>query len=67
MPNREKTERISYSVNEAIEATSLGRTSIYELIKSGALKAIRVRGRTVIPAHSLRQLVGGDTTLNTSE
>lgn len=60
MPGKHHSERLAYSINEAIELTSLGRTSIYELIKDGKLKAVRVGGRTVIPAHCLRQLVGAE-------
>lgn len=58
MSNNNSAQRLAYSVNEASEATSLGRTSIYGLINSGALKAVKVGGRTVIPACSLHQLVG---------
>jgi excisionase family DNA binding protein len=52
-------EKLAFSINEACAASSLGRTSIYSLIAAGRLKAVRVGGRTVIPANSLRALVEG--------
>lgn len=59
---REKQEaaKLSYSIKEACKATSLGRTSIYNHIATGRLRAVRVGGRTVIPADSLRALIDGN-------
>lgn len=52
--------KLAYSINEACAATSLGRTSIYAYIASGRLRAVRVGGRTVIPADSLEALIAGE-------
>jgi excisionase family DNA binding protein len=52
-----RTPKLAYSIREACEASSLGRTTIYALIGEGKLKAVRVGGRTVIPAESLNALV----------
>jgi excisionase family DNA binding protein len=52
--------KLAYSIREACSASSLGRTSIYSHIAAGRLKAIRVGGRTLIPADSLHALVGGE-------
>lgn len=54
------THPLAYSIKEACAASSLGRTSIYSHISAGRLRAIRVGGRTVIPADSLRALLSGD-------
>lgn len=54
------TPKLGFSIKEACEATSLGRTSIYNHIASGRLRAVRIGGRTVIPADSLRALIDGD-------
>lgn len=54
------TSPLAYSIKEACAASSLGRTSIYAHIAAGRLRAIRVGGRTVIPADSLRALLSGD-------
>lgn len=52
--------KIAYSVNEACRASSLGRTTLYSHIAAGRLKAVRIGGRTVIPADSLRALIAGE-------
>ena len=60
--NTKATEppKIAYSINEACRASSLGRTTIYAHIAANRLKAIRIGGRTVIPAESLRALLTGE-------
>ena len=57
--NREPTQfpKVSYSIREACAATSLGRTTVYAHIAAGRLQAVRVGGRTLIPAESLRGLL----------
>lgn len=51
--------KVAYSIKEACAASSLGRTTIYGHIAAGRLRVTRIGGRTVIPAESLRALVGG--------
>jgi len=53
----EHVQKLAYSIREACKASSLGRTTIYALIGQGRLQAVRVGGRTVIPAESLRNLL----------
>ena len=53
-------DKLAYSIKEACAASSLGRTSIYAAIAAGSLKAIRVGGRTLIPAESLHALLSGE-------
>lgn len=52
--------KIAYSIKEACKATSLGRTTIYGHIAANRLRAVRVSGRTLIPAASLRALIEGE-------
>ena len=52
--------KIGYSIREACQASSLGRTTIYAHIAAGRLRATRVGGRTIIPADALRALVAGE-------
>ena len=40
--------KISYRIDEAVKASGLGRTLIYELIASGALQSFKVCGRRLI-------------------
>jgi excisionase family DNA binding protein len=51
---------LAYSVKEACLVSSLGRTTIYAHISAKRLKAVRVGGRTVIPADSLHALIAGE-------
>ena len=52
--------KIGYSIREAVAATSLGRTTIYSHISAGRLRAVRVGGRTIIPAEALHALIAGE-------
>jgi len=54
------TQKLGYSVKEACHATSLGRSTIWNYIKNGRLRATRVGGRTIIPADSLHSLIAGE-------
>ena len=51
--------KLAFSIREACAASSLGKTTLYTHINSGRLKAIRVGGRTLIPAESLHALLSG--------
>jgi len=53
-------EKIAYSIKEACRASSLGRTTLYAHISAHRLKAVRVGGRTLIPADSLHALIAGE-------
>ena len=51
------TNKISYSIAEACEALSLGRTTVYSLIKLGRLRVVRIGNRTLVPVDALRSLL----------
>ena len=53
-------DKIGYSIREACQASSLGRTTLYSHISTGRLRVVRVGGRTIIPAESLHALIAGD-------
>ncbi len=50
-------EPIAVSVNDAAKALSLGRTSIYALIKEGRLESLKLGRRTLIKTASIRALI----------
>lgn len=52
--------KLSYSIREACEATSIGRTSMFAHIAAGRLRVVRIGGRTIIPAEALHALISGD-------
>ena len=45
------------SINEAAKTLSLGRTSIYALIKQGKLETVKLGRRTAVKVESIRRLV----------
>lgn len=61
MPEFYEPPKLAFSIREACAASSLGKTTLYSHISAGRLKAVRVGGRTVIPADSLRGLIAGET------
>ena len=42
------TDKISYTVNEALAASGIGRTKLYDLIRIGELKPAKIGTRTLI-------------------
>ena len=58
--SRTALEPLAYSINEACQVSSLGRTRIYQLISEGRLVSRKIGKRTLIPAHSLRALIEGE-------
>lgn len=48
---------LAYSIPEACAAASIGRSALYEEIKSGRLRAVKSGRRTLITADSLRSWV----------
>jgi excisionase family DNA binding protein len=56
-PERTFPAKLAYRIDEVVKASGLGRTSIYELIKEGRLQSLKVGGRRLVVADSLRQLL----------
>ena len=50
---------LTLSIKETQQASSLGRTKIYELIKHGCLKAYKIGKRTVILRSDLEGYLNG--------
>ena len=46
--HRQPFDKLSYTIAEACSATGLGRTSVYALIASGKLSAVKAAGRRLI-------------------
>jgi excisionase family DNA binding protein len=52
-------EKLAYSVEEAIEVTTVGRSKLYELMATGQLESVQVGRRRLIPAEALRRFMDG--------
>jgi excisionase family DNA binding protein len=49
-------DRVLCSINEAAEATGTSRSKIYEWLRTGTLRAVRLDGRTKVVVASLLEL-----------
>ena len=56
---KQNPPKIAYSIKEACQASSLGKTTIYHHIAEKRLKVVRVGGRTLIPTESLHAFING--------
>lgn len=61
-PNPAAAGKLAYRVDEACAALGIGRSSIYQLVKSGKLKLIKIAGRSLIPRSELERLIKIDDT-----
>lgn len=48
---------VLYNVDEAAEALRLSRVVLYELIRSGQLRTVKVGRRRLVPVEALSELV----------
>lgn len=60
--NTEKSEvdKLGYSIRQACQVSSLGRSTLYGHIAAGRLRVTRIGGRTIVPADALRALINGE-------
>jgi excisionase family DNA binding protein len=49
-------EPLAISINETARALSIGRSSVYALLKAGKLDAIKIGRRTVLTTESIKRL-----------
>lgn len=53
------TARLTYSIPEAAHALGISRSTIYALIRDGALQPVKLGTRTLIPAAGIDRLLNG--------
>lgn len=60
MPAAQQTSTapLGHSIEEAARIAGVGRTTIYELAKEKRLEIVKLRGRSLVTAKSLRKLFG---------
>ena len=51
------SNKLAYTVAEAVRVSNVGRSTLYELIRDGRLEARKLGSKTLIPAASLRALL----------
>jgi excisionase family DNA binding protein len=52
------TTKVAYTIAEVCAMASIGRTTVYQSIKEGQLRAIKLGRRTLILAEDLRKWLG---------
>jgi excisionase family DNA binding protein len=52
-------ERIALRIRDASIVSGLSRSTLYELLKAGKLRAVKIGGRRLILRDSLEALLGG--------
>ena len=53
------TNKIAYTIVEVCALASVGRTTVYQCINEGTLKAVKLGRRTLILAEDLRDWLSG--------
>jgi excisionase family DNA binding protein len=51
------SDKIAYTINEAVAVSGLGRTTIYDLFKRGELPRVKVGARTLIRRRDLEAMI----------
>jgi excisionase family DNA binding protein len=59
--------KLSYGVAEAVQATGVGRSTLYAAMAAGKLRAIKLGSRTIILADELRRFLGELPSANARE
>ena len=49
--------KLAYSPAEAAQALGIGRSTIFDLMKNGQLRRVKIGAKTVIPRSSLEALL----------
>jgi excisionase family DNA binding protein len=57
IPNIPTQEKITLRINETVAVSGLSRSTIYELLKAGKLRAVKIGGRRLILRESLQALL----------
>lgn len=50
-------DKLTYAINEAVDALGVGKTTLYKALAAGRLSAVKLGSRTLIPADALRQWI----------
>jgi excisionase family DNA binding protein len=51
------SEKLAYTIPEAVAVSGLGRTTIYELIKDGELPVVKVGARSLVRRQDLEAML----------
>jgi excisionase family DNA binding protein len=57
IPNIPTQEKIALRINETVAVSGLSRSTIYELLRAGKLRAVKIGGRRLILREDLQALL----------
>lgn len=60
------TDKLAYTITEAVKATGLSRDTLYRRHREGAITMRKVVGRTVIPVDDLKRLIDASPAVSRS-
>jgi excisionase family DNA binding protein len=52
------SDKLAYGVADAARVAGFGRSTLYEALASGSLRAVKLGRRTLIPVDELRRFLG---------
>lgn len=55
--DNQSPQKLAYSIKEFCAATSLGRTTVYELIAAGRLSSVKVGAKTLITTEEAKRFL----------
>lgn len=50
---------VTYNVDEAAQALRISRALLYQLIRSGRLRTVKIGSRRLVPVDALREYIDG--------
>jgi excisionase family DNA binding protein len=59
-PTPHNPPKLAYSIDEAVKASGLGRSFLYERIAEGSLKSVKIGGRRLILQEDLVLFLRGE-------
>ncbi|MDC7695587.1 helix-turn-helix domain-containing protein [Asticcacaulis sp. DXS10W] len=59
-PAHNEPQKLAYRIDEAVKASGLGRSFLYERMADGSLKSVKIGGRRLIMRDDLLRFLCGD-------
>lgn len=58
--NAVQRDKLGYGIADGASAIGISRAHMYELIKAGRVRVVKIGRRSIIPATELERLMAGD-------
>lgn len=57
IPQKHESAKLTYKPEEASPLLGIGRNTVYELLRSGRLRSIRIGRKIIIPASAINEFL----------